>query len=403
MEMTPRENMMAILEGRQPEWYGDFQSAVEIMMDPIWKSDSVARDGLEHKDSWGTVCVFPPDAPGKHPHVTADNAVVTDVTKWREQLVIPSLDGLDWSEAEARAASVDRSERFVEYFNAQGLFERSHFLMGMEEAFCAYLEEPEAMFEMLTAIADYKKRSIKEAARRLKPDVSHFLMGMEEAFCAYLEEPEAMFEMLTAIADYKKRSIKEAARRLKPDVIFFQDDWGSKQNLFLPPDVWREMIKPLQTEIADVIHECGMIYVHHADCICEPIVQTEIAQVIHECGMIYVHHADCICEPIVEDMAEIGIDIWQGVIPQNDIVAIQEKTGGKLAMIGGIDGPAIDAPDTPEADIVAEVHRCIDTYCPAGRFFPGAPAPLLRVRNGEILNAELERYGRQWAAEHPVA
>ncbi len=329
MEMTPRENMMAILEGRQPEWYGDFQSAVEIMMDPIWKSDSVPRDGLEHKDSWGTVCVFPPDAPGKHPHVTPDNAVVTDITKWREQLTIPSLDGLDWSEAEARAAQVDRGERFVEYFSAQGLFERSH-----------------------------------------------FLMGMEEAFCAYLEEPEAMFEMLTAIADYKKRAIKEAARRLKPDVIFFQDDWGSKQNLFLPPEVWREMIKPLQTEIA---------------------------QVIHECGMIYVHHADCICEPIAEDMVDIGIDIWQGVIPQNDIVAIQEKTGGKLAMIGGIDGPAIDNPDTSEEAIVAEVRRCVDTYCPAGRFFPGAPAPLLRTRNSELLNAELDRYGRQWAQEHPVA
>ncbi|MCI8451847.1 MAG: methyltransferase [Eggerthellaceae bacterium] len=327
--MTPRENMMAILEGRQPEWYGDFQSAVEIMMDPIWKSDSVPRDGLEHKDSWGTVCVFPPDAPGKHPHVTPDNAVVTDITKWREQLTIPSLDGLDWSEAEARAAQVDRGERFVEYFSAQGLFERSH-----------------------------------------------FLMGMEEAFCAYLEEPEAMFEMLTAIADYKKRAIKEAARRLKPDVIFFQDDWGSKQNLFLPPDTWREMIKPLQTEIA---------------------------QVIHECGMIYVHHADCICEPIAEDMVDIGIDIWQGVIPQNDIVAIQEKTGGRLAMIGGIDGPAIDNPDTPEEAIVAEVRRCVDTYCPAGRFFPGAPAPLLRTRNSELLNAELDRYGRQWAQEHPVA
>ena len=329
MEMTPRENMMAILEGRQPEWYGDFQSAVEIMMDPIWKSDSVPRDGLEHKDSWGTVCVFPPDAPGKHPHVTPDNAVVTDITKWREQLTIPSLDGLDWSEAEARAAQVDRGERFVEYFSAQGLFERSH-----------------------------------------------FLMGMEEAFCAYLEEPEAMFEMLTAIADYKKRLIKEAAFHIQPDVIFFQDDWGSKQNLFLPPEVWREMIKPLQTEIA---------------------------QVIHECGMIYVHHADCICEPIAEDMVDIGIDIWQGVIPQNDIVAIQEKTGGKLAMIGGIDGPAIDNPDTSEEAIVAEVRRCVDTYCPAGRFFPGAPAPLLRTRNSELLNAELDRYGRQWAQEHPVA
>ena len=329
MEMTPRENMMAILEGRQPEWYGDFQSAVEIMMDPIWKSDSVPRDGLEHKDSWGTVCVFPPDAPGKHPHVTDENAVVTDITKWREQLVIPSLDDKDWSECQAKAAQVDRSQHFLEYFCAQGIFERSH-----------------------------------------------FLMGMEEAFCAYLEEPEAMFEMLTAIADYKKRLIKEAAFHIQPDVIFFQDDWGSKQNLFLPPDTWREMIKPLQKEIADVIHECGMIY---------------------------VHHADCICEPIAEDMVDIGVDIWQGVIPQNDIVAIQEKTGGKLAMIGGIDGPAIDNPDTSEEAIVAEVRRCIDTYCPAGHFYPGAPAPLLRTRNSEILNAELDRYGREWAAAHPVA
>ena len=288
MEMTPRENMMAIYEGRQPEYYGDFQWAVKIMIDPIWKSDSMPKDGREHKDSWGTVCVNPIDGAGKHPVITPENAVVTDITKWREQLVIPSLDDKDWSECQAKAAQVDRSQHFLEYFCAQGIFERSH-----------------------------------------------FLMGMEEAFCAYLEEPEAMFEMLTAIADYKKRAIKEAARRLKPDVIFFQDDWGSKQNLFLPPDTWREMIKPLQTEIA---------------------------QVIHECGMIYVHHADCICEPIAEDMVDIGIDIWQGVIPQNDIVAIQEKTGGRLAMIGGIDGPAIDNPDTPEEAIVAEVLRCVDTY-----------------------------------------
>ncbi len=329
MEMTPRENMMAIFEGRQPAYYGDFQSAVKIMLDPVWMSDSVPEDGKEHKDSWGTVCVRAIGSPGKHPHVTDENAVVKDVTEWKKQLVIPSYKDLDWSKAEEQAAAVDRSQHFVEYFCAQGLFERSH-----------------------------------------------FLMGMEEAFCAYLEEPEAMQEMLAAIAEYKKAVIKEAAFHLHPDVIFFQDDWGSKQNLFLPPDVWREMIKPLQADIAKTIHECDMLY---------------------------VHHADCICEPIVEDMVEIGIDIWQGVIPQNDIVSIQERTQGKLAMIGGIDGPAIDDEDTPDAAIVAEVHRCIDTYCPAGRFFPGAPAPLLRPRNSEVLNAELAAYGRTWAEEHPVA
>lgn len=328
MEMTPRENMLAILEGKQPEYYSDFQSAVKIVVDPIWKSDSIPEDGREHKDSWGTVCVRPVGSPGKHPHVTPENAVVKDVTEWRKQLIVPSYKDFDWSDAKAQAEAVDRDRYFVEYFCAQGLFERSH-----------------------------------------------FLMGMEDAFCAYLEEPEAMMEMLTAIAEYKKAIIKEAAYHLKPDVVFFQDDWGSKQNLFLPPSVWREMIKPLQTDIAKTIHECGMIY---------------------------VHHSDCVCEPVAEDMLDIGIDIWQGVIPENDIVGIQGRTNGRLAMIGGIDGPAIDDEDTTEQDIVNEVRRCIDTYCPAGRFFPGAPAPLLRSRNNEILNAELMKYGREWARAHPV-
>lgn len=329
MEMTPRENMMAILEGKQPEYYGDFQWAVKVMRDPIWASDSIPPDGKLYKDSWGTPCVWPVGAPGKHPVINSENAVVTDVTKWKEQLVIPSLDDKDWGACEHAASQVDRSMYFVEFFCAQGLFERSH-----------------------------------------------FLMSMEEAFCAYLEEPEAMVEMLTAIADYKKRLIKEAAFHIHPDVIFFQDDWGSKQNLFLPPDVWREIIMPLQKEIAATIHECGMIY---------------------------VHHADCICEPIVEDMAEVGIDIWQGVIPQNDILSIQKRLDGKMALIGGVDGPAIDGPETTDEEIMAEVHRCIDTYCPAGRFFPGAPAHLLREANEKLVEADLRVYGGQWAREHPVS
>jgi hypothetical protein len=34
---------------------------------------------------------------------------------------------------------------------------------------------------------------------------------------------------------------------------------------------------------------------------------------------LIMHHADSFLEPIVEDMVELGIDIWQGVLPQNDI------------------------------------------------------------------------------------
>ena len=329
MEMTPRENMLAILKGEQPQYYGDFQWAVKVMLDPIWKGDMVPQDGEEHKDSWGTTCAFLPGAPGKHPCVTPENAVIKDITRWKQDLTIPSLKDLDWTSVKEAADQVNRDEYFVEFFSAQGLFERSH-----------------------------------------------FLMGMEDAFCAYLEEPDAMFEMLTAIKDYKVAAIKEAAYHIKPDVCFFQDDWGSKQNLFLPPDVWEEMIKPLQVEIANPIHECGMIY---------------------------VHHADCICEPIAEEMEDLGIDIWQGVIPENDIVGIQGRLQGKMAMLGGINGPALDAIEPTQEDVDKEVRRCIDTYCPGGKFFPGSPAPLLHAKNNEMLQAALRAYGEEWATKHPIA
>ena len=111
-----------------------------------------------------------------------------------------------------------------------------------------------------------------------------------------------------------------------------------------------------------------------------------------------MHHADCICQPIVEDMVEIGVDIWQGVIAQNDIVEIQRITQGKLAMVGGIDGPKIDIANITEDEIRAEVRRAFDTYCEAGRFFPGIPnGRCFREWNNSILMDEMEKYGREFA------
>ena len=329
MAMTPRENVMAVWNREQPDYYGDLMPSIELIWDPVMMRDLPPQDGLEHEDSWGTVFIWKPGAPGAHPHVTAENAVIKDIEKWEEQLKVPPLDVYDWTAAQAQAAAVDRKEKFVGYYCPSGLFERSHHLMGMQTA----LEN-------------------------------------------YMEYPDEMAALLRAICDYKKRLIRLAADKLHPDIIFYHDDWGSKQNVFLPPSIWREIIKPLQKEIADTIHECGMIY---------------------------MHHADCICQPLVLDMVEIGIDVWQGTIAQNDIVEIQRITEGKLAMIGGIDGPKIDVETATEEDIRAEVRRAIDTYCPAGRFYPSIPNGECYIKkNNEICMDELAKYGRQWAKEHPV-
>ena len=322
--MTPRENAMAILRGEKPDAYIDIMTSIQLVPDPVTMSNIIPQDGLEHKDSWGTVYVFKPGAPGAHPHVTEENAVIKDIEKWRETVVVPSLEGLDFTKAKEVADSVDRKQKFVGFLCAGGLFERSH-----------------------------------------------HLMGMQEALMAYMTNPEDMADLLRVIADYKIASIKLCAKEFQPDIIFYHDDWGSKQNVFLPPSTWREIIKPLQKEIADTIHECGMIY---------------------------MHHADCICEPYVEDMVEIGVDVWQGVIAQNDIPEIQRITGGKLAMAGGIDGPKVDLATTTEEELRTEVRRAIDTYCTGGRFFPGIPnGRCYRPWNDSIVKDELVKYGIEFA------
>lgn len=327
--MTPRENAMAVYNRKQPDYYGDFMDTLDFVRDPVLAQRSIPQDGREHEDAWGTVYCFPPGAPGGHPVVNEHNAVVKDVTKWKEQIRIPPLKGLNWSDAEAYAKKVNRSEKFCAITSGGGLFERSH-----------------------------------------------LLMGMQNAFISYMEHPDAMAEMLRAIADYKIEYLKLAAKYIKPDIVFYHDDWGSKQNVFLPPKLWRQIIKPL-----------------HA----------EIVKTAHECGIMFMHHADCICQPLVTDMVEMGIEIWQGVIPQNDIVEIQRVTEGKLAMVGGIDGPAIDVENITEEEIRAEVRRAFDTYCPAGRFYPSIPnGCCFRERNNRIYRDELEVYGRKWAQEHPI-
>lgn len=327
--MTLRENAMAIYNREQPDFYGDLMEAIELVPDPVLMTCFGPQTGEDYKDPWGVTWRFNPGAPGPHPHITDKNKVIKDIEKWEEQLTVPGFDGLDFDPAIQVAEATNRKEKFVGFMFGGGLFERTHFLMGMEDALVNYLEYPDEMAALLRKIADYK--------------------------IAY---------------------IRLMAEKVHPDIIFYHDDWGSKQNVFLPPTVWRELIKPLQTEIASVIHECGMIY---------------------------MHHADCICQPIVKDMVELGVDIWQGVIAQNDIVKIQEITEGKLAMVGGIDGPAIDIDGISEAAIRKEVRRAIDTYCPGGRFYPGIPNGVCyREWNNSIFMDELHKYGRQFAEEHPI-
>ena len=201
-------------------------------------------------------------------------------------------------------------------------------------------------------------------------EMTHSLMGFEDALMNYLLEPEAMGELLDVLTDFKIAYLKELIDHIHPDMVHIHDDWGNKRNLFVAPETWRALLKPRWAKIYDYIHSRGVM------------IQ---------------HHADCVCAPIVEDLVELGIDVWQGIIPQNNIPDVQRRVAGRMGLQGGIDGAIFDFENYDEAAVRAEVRRAFDEYVPAGCFVPAIPngAPITPGIN-EIVIDEMNKYGEHF-------
>ena len=157
---------------------------------------------------------------------------------------------------------------------------------------------------------------------------------------------------------------------LHPDAILSHDDWDSKTSLFMQPDTWREFFKAPYKKLYDYLHANGVLV---------------------------VHHSDSFCEPIVEDMVDIGIDVWQGVLPTNDIVKISGQLDGRMALMGGIDS-VVDREDASEEEIRTEVRRCLKEYGELGHFIPshtyGGPGTIY-PHVEPIIFDEIDRYNKE--------
>ena len=256
------------------------------------------KRGSVSKDRWGTTISFPEDAPGPIPVHTPELSVCTDVTRWKETIHVPDLSVCSegWEECRTRSrAAADAEGKLLAGFMGTGIFEQCHFLMGFEDTLTALYEHPDEMHALIETITQYR-------------------------------------------LDYVRRLIDG----LQPDVIFSHDDWGTKNALFMKPDMWREFFK-------------------------EPY--RRFYGYIRSRGVIAIHHADSYLVPIVDDMAEIGIQVWQGVLPENDIPALQAHLNGRLTLMGGF-GAAIDRKDATPEDILTYARDVLKRNCPGGHYIP---------------------------------
>ena len=170
----------------------------------------------------------------------------------------------------------------------------------------------------------------------------HFLMGFEPTLTALIEHPQEMHELIDAITEYRLQFAKMLIDGIHPDVLFTHDDWGTKDSLFMSADMWREFFK-------------------------EPY--RRFYGYIRSRGVIAIHHADSYLAPIVEDMAEIGIQCWQGVLPENNIPELQKRLKGRMILMGGL-GAAIDRADSTHDEILEYTLKAVNEYCPGGHYIP---------------------------------
>jgi uroporphyrinogen-III decarboxylase len=137
----------------------------------------------------------------------------------------------------------------------------------------------------------------------------------------------------------------------------------------MQPDTWREFFKEPYKKLYDYLHANGVMV---------------------------IHHSDSFCEPIVEDMVDIGIDVWQGVLPTNDIVKLSEQLDGRMALMGGISS-IIDREDSTEGEIRGEMRRVLSEYGQLKHFIPsytyGGPGTLF-PHVLPLIHEEIEAYNQ---------
>ena len=159
------------------------------------------------------------------------------------------------------------------------------------------------------------------------------LMGMVEGLCAFLDEPEAMHGLVDALTQWEIDHAAEILKRFQPELLFHHDDWGSQTGLFLAPPTFREFILPAYKRIYGYWKEHGVRYI--------------------------VHHSDSYAAELVPDMIEMGIDVFQGGVSENDIPALVRKYGEKITFHAGLDNGKFDKADWSAEPMRQELERVI--------------------------------------------
>ena len=96
---------------------------------------------------------------------------------------------------------------------------------------------------------------------------AHFMRGLDRLLMDLHEAPRFVHELLDRICEYNLATL-EGMVAVEPDGVFISDDYGFQDQLMMSPDDWREFVKaPLarllaaarRHDLVTMVHSCGNV------------------------------------------------------------------------------------------------------------------------------------------------
>jgi len=158
--------------------------------------------------------------------------------------------------------------------------------------------------------------------------------------------PQLVERLLTAMSD-RAIEVGKAALDEGADGILMCVDYGYSGGPWMPPELFRRFVKPALRKQCDAFRSAGGFALLHSD------------------GNV---------EALLGDLAEAGIDAYQGIDVEAgmDLSKVKNRIGDKICLIGNVSPTILDYGSI--AQVRKEVHRCLDAGAPGGGYVLSASA-----------------------------
>lgn len=211
--VTSRENFEMMLRGEVPYWAPNLLCDCNLLQ-PLVMKDAAARSfgGI---DWFGIDWQFE-EASGA-PMVRPGTRRLSSLENWREELVWPDLQAIDWEKDYRENFGNLPEDRPNIFLIVNGCFER---------------------------LAD--------------------LTSFADAFCYLIEEPEELNAFFTRLTDWHIELIQIARTYYHADMILFHDDMGTQRSTFFSTKMYVELLQPHYKRMTEAIRQLGMHAAAHS-------------------------------------------------------------------------------------------------------------------------------------------